>query len=124
MIEVTIPGLRTISPNQHGHWLKEAARKKKERQIVMLTFKAKLKKLPSVPVMIVLIREAIRPLDEGDNLPSSFKCIRDAIAKYLLGGTMGENDDDPRLVWKYRQEKAKKYGIRIEFHELEQPKGD
>ena len=117
MIEVTIPGFRTISPNQHGHWLKEAARKKKERQVIHLTLKSKLKKALSLPLEIVLIREAIRPLDEGDNLPSSFKCVRDAIAKYLLGGTMGENDDDPRLTWKYRQEKAKKYGIRIEFYE-------
>lgn len=56
---------------------------------------------------------APRLLDEGDNLPSAFKGIRDAIARRL--GV----DDNPhsKITWQYKQTPTKKgqYFVKIEI---------
>lgn len=45
-----------------------------------------------------------RPLDEGDNSPSSLKAVRDAVAEFL-----GFRDDNnPRLEWHYHQIQSKR----------------
>jgi hypothetical protein len=50
-----------------------------------------------------------------DNLPMSFKFIVDKIAELLTGKSKGKGDSDPRLTWKYSQEKSKQKVIKILF---------
>jgi len=42
------------------------------------------------------------------NLAACLKHVIDAIAMWILGGTPGERDDDPKLEWIIEQGKAKK----------------
>ncbi len=53
-----------------------------------------------------------------DALPGALKHIRDAVAQWLLGGEIGQLDDDPRLEWVYRQQKAKR-GVHVVLLGLE-----
>jgi hypothetical protein len=69
------------------------------------------------PVVVKLIRFYSgkgKPLDEGDNLESGFKAVRDQVAKEL-----GVDDgDQARVRFECSQERAPKWGIRIEVQEL------
>ncbi len=60
-------------------------------------------------IVVALTRCAPRALDD-DNLASSFKAVRDAVAAYL-----GLDDRDSRLRFVCKQEKAKTPSVRIDF---------
>lgn len=91
--------------NKREHWGKKAARTKLHR------FAAIAVAPHALPCVVTLIRVAPRTLD-GDNLQSGFKALRDGIAKRL-----GVDDADPRVEWKYGQQrgKAKEYAARVEI---------
>lgn len=62
-------------------------------------------------------------LDVGDNDRVSVKQVRDAIATLLCpvvkrNGTVDGNDRDPRITWRYGQEKGP-YAVRIDLHPRE-----
>lgn len=73
----------------------------------------------TLPCHVILTRIAPRKLDEGDNLPYSFKWIRDAISEKLTGITLaGRADGDDRITWEYKQQKGNKpreYAVLIEI---------
>lgn len=51
-----------------------------------------------------------------DNLVSSLKYVRDAIADFIFPGLPpGRADDHPLLFWEYRQKIDKKYSVQIDF---------
>lgn len=56
---------------------------------------------------------APRRLDD-DNLQMSMKYIRDYLAKWILGGKLGQKDSDARIKWEYYQEKGPPHLI-VEF---------
>lgn len=64
-----------------------------------------------MPITVTLTRYAPRPYD-GDNVIPAFKYVRDAISEYILGEVdnkkyrPGRADSDPRIKWKYSQEKT------------------
>lgn len=106
MITVTLP-LRLVSgANVREHWAVRAKRAKAHRTACLL--------VPScdVPCVVTLTRFGPRELD-SDNLAISAKHVRDGIADRL-----GVNDNDPRVVWLYAQERAKEYGVRVEIASL------
>lgn len=103
MITVTLP-LRLVSgANAREHWAVRAGRAKAHRTACLL--------VPAcdVPCVVTLTRLGPRELD-SDNLAISAKHVRDGIADRL-----GVNDNDPRVVWLYAQERAKEYGVRVEI---------
>ncbi len=119
-IEVEIP-IRTVSEaNSSEHWTKKHRRKKSQRfalEFCLYFYKKEIR----LPCHITLTRIAPRSLDTGDNLPCSFKHIRDVIAELITGDTRpGLADSDDRLTWEYKQEKGKpkEYAIRITFEFL------
>lgn len=67
--------------------------------------------IPEMPITVTLTRYAPRPYDD-DNLIPAFKYIRDAISEHILGQVdnkkyrPGRADSDPRIKWKYSQEKT------------------
>jgi hypothetical protein len=111
--------LKTVSEaNQRNKW-QQVKRKAEQREVVGETL-AELATagdglayldLPAVEVTLVRITPSSRGLDD-DNLASAFKAIRDEVAKWL-----GVDDRDPRVSWKYAQEKGppKTNAVRIEF---------
>ena len=93
--------------NKREHWSKKAARTKLHR------FAALAVQPHPLPCVVTMIRVAPRALDDDNNV-SGFKALRDGIAKRL-----GVDDNDPRVTWKYGQQrgKAKEYAARVEIEE-------
>jgi hypothetical protein len=108
-IEVPI---RTVSEaNSRDHWAKKAKRVKAHRGAVRLALGPN-RSTPKPPLFVRLTRIAPRMLDDGDNLSSALKAVRDGVADWL------GIDDGPasRVGWMYFQEKGKpkQYAVRIE----------
>ena len=105
IVDVTIPGLRTVCElNSHEHWRKRQRRAREQHDIVgcILGPTAARRAIAQAPLVVTLTRIApSRGLDEGDNLPSSQKHVRDAVAKVL-----GIDDRDPRVRWIYAQSRG------------------
>jgi hypothetical protein len=122
--------LKTISEsNTREHWHKAALRHRQQQFFVRALFNAEIRPMP-MPCVITLTRIGPRALDSHDALPGSFKWIVDEIGAQLFpekvvkyqGKTKGKlvknkghADSDPRVTWKYAQEKGKIQGIRIEI---------
>jgi hypothetical protein len=104
----TQPHLNTRVP-----WIVSHAKKKTERDALHFAWIAAGRPVPPLPATITFVRIAPRPLDEGDNLPSAFKAMRDELAKRL-----GVNDDRKAPVtWLYAQERGapRTYAVRVEM---------
>ena len=75
---------------------------------------------PALPVSVTFTRVGDR-LQDDDSFPVSFKSIRDALAMWLVPGTIsGQADNHPEIAWHYYQETANlanklKRGITIEI---------
>ena len=97
--EYIIP-IRLISTaNQREHWAVKAKRMKAHRHAAIMVKKHKL------PCTVEIIRCGKRFLD-GDNLQNACKGLRDGIADRL-----GVDDADPRVQWKYSQQKGEYQAI-------------
>jgi hypothetical protein len=69
----------------------------------------------SLPVDIKLTRVGKRTMDY-DNLVTSLKSARDAVADLLVPGLKpGRADNNPGLKFFYFQENGKEYGLKIEI---------
>jgi hypothetical protein len=73
---------------------------------------------PAFPLVVTLTRVTPRELDDGDNLATSLKAVRDGVADYL--GL--RSDRDPRVAWRYAQTHGAphEYAVRVA---LEAPEG-
>jgi hypothetical protein len=111
-ISIRIPLVTVSEANARGHWSLKAKRAKKQRSVTALTLKAFYRTPPEPPLVITITRIAPRNLDD-DNLASAEKAVRDGVADWLC-----QNDGDPRLTWRYAQERPEKggprYAVRIE----------
>ena len=67
------------------------------------------------PIAVSMTRIAPRALDD-DNLQTAFKSVRDGVADAL-----GIDDRDPRVAWRYAQEKGKPPHMRIGIKTAEKP---
>jgi hypothetical protein len=105
--------IKTVSEaNRHEHWRVRHARSQLQKAMVseLIDYDEKLG-----DVEIILTRCGRRSLD-SDNLPTSLKYIRDAIADKLIPGLApGRADNDPRLTWIYKQRKAKDPGVLVQI---------
>ncbi len=122
--------LKTVSEaNCSEHWTVSSKRHRQQQFFVRMLFHS-LKDPVPLPCQITLIRLNSRPMDGQDNLPMSFKWIVDQISEcifpekrknYVKDGKVrqlkGRADSDPRITWKYAQEKGK-MGIRIEIEPI------
>ncbi len=102
---MTLLPIKTVSEmNQRTHWSDRAARMKSHRTAARLMVPAH-----PLPCVVTMTRLSSGTLDD-DNLRSALKGCRDGIADKL-----GVDDADPRIVWRYGQEKCKRgeYGVRV-----------
>jgi hypothetical protein len=114
MIEFVLP-IRTISENNFSaHWTKKFKLHRDQKTEVKYYFLNKRINI-QLPCTVKITRISPRKLD-SDNLQGSLKWIRDAIAEQIIPGkAAGRADDDPRITWKYAQEKGKQ-GIKIAIY--------
>ncbi len=112
IVHFIIP-LKTVSEsNVKEHWSKSAKRHKAQKQMIKYWFLQE--SVPKyLPVVVTMTRLSPRFLDD-DNLQTAFKYVRDAIAEYFIPGlAVGRADDDPRITWKYSQEKSTAQGMSL-----------
>lgn len=68
--------------------------------------------------VVRITRIAPRRLDKADNLRMACKGAADCVAQALLGGRVGQMDDDPALDFRYGQEAdGPRYGVRVRLWE-------
>lgn len=103
----TIP-IRTVSAlNAREYWRARAKRVKAERSATAWMLTAH--KPPELPVTVTLTRVGpTNGLDEGDNLNSAFKGVRDQIAQWL-----GVDDRSALVTWKYGQRRGKDWAVEV-----------
>lgn len=114
MIAYTIPNLRLVNiANARMHWAQRAKLMASHRIIGRSSFLANADAWRSqLPLTITIVRLGVRDMD-SDGLAISGKGLRDGIADAI-----GCDDNDPRLTWEYRQERAPKgmrFGVRVEI---------
>lgn len=109
---LTIPilGLRTMSEqNEREHWRTRASRTKHQKEVVTLVLHGsqvhRMKGL--MPLVVTMTRVAPSNGLDTDNMVSSQKHVRDAIAKVL-----GVDDKDPCVEWRVEQRKGP-WGVEI-----------
>ena len=108
MITILLP-IKTVSEaNVREHWAIRSKRARQHRHAARLNVMYH-RPFIQLPVTITLTRLGPRKLD-SDNLAISFKHIRDGIADAI-----GVDDGDDKYLWKYEQEQATQYGLRIEI---------
>jgi hypothetical protein len=100
--------------NLREHWGVRAKRVRYERASVSWAFVSRFSRhaKPPLPAVVTITRLAPRKLDD-DNAIAGMKGVRDAVADCL-----GVLDNDPRVTWRYAQEKAKAYACRIAIEEV------
>ena len=106
MIEFQLP-IKTVNPTNgsHGHPLADYRRRKSQST----TAHRLCPKFP-LPAVVTLTRCSAGTLDEHDNLRSALKSVVDGIA-----AKQGIPDNDPRIEWRYAQEKCKRgtWAVRV-----------
>jgi hypothetical protein len=108
MIELPIKTVAGL--NAREHWRTRHRRVRAERLFAFHGIRQLGLKVIPVPVVVVMTRLSPRTLD-SDNLQGALKAIRDGVADAL-----GMADNDPRIEWRYAQEKCGRgdFGVRIE----------
>lgn len=121
LLAIRIESEANLQGTTYGHRMAKARRTKTQRSIARNMIGQALRDIGIRPgrfdvgegnCLVVLTRIAPRSLDD-DNLPRSFKAIRDGIAEAL-----GMDDNvKSKLKWGYAQEKGppKKYAVRIQI---------
>ena len=123
--------LKTVSEaNSSEHWTVSSRRHRHQQFFIRALFHALDKEIP-IPCTVTITRLSPRLLDDDNNV-SSAKFIRDEISECIfpekrksflnkkgrLQSIKGRADSDPRITWKYAQEKSKTLGIRIEIESI------
>lgn len=94
--------------NKRWHWSVRARHNRVHRMAALAVPQHPL------PCVVTLTRIAPRLLDSDNNV-YGFKSLRDGIADRL-----GVKDNDPRVEWRYRQErgKRKEYACRVSIEPM------
>ncbi len=113
MTEFTVPFHTVNTTNVREHWSKRARRAKFHRNGTWMVTRRHMGESPVIKDEIVVEMTRISPgvLDD-DNLRPALKSIRDGVAD-----AFGVPDNDPRIKWRYSQEKGKRghHAVRIKI---------
>lgn len=106
MIELPIKTVAGL--NAREFWRTRATRVKGER--MMTAWMVAAHKPDRFPCVVTMTRLSPGVLD-SDNLQGALKAVRDGVAD-----AFGMADNDPRIQWRYAQEKCKRgdFAVRIE----------
>jgi hypothetical protein len=112
--------VRTPNPlNGRVHWRTQSARVKAVHAAVwssLFDVEVEVRERLALGCVVTLTRVSAGTVD-SDNLQACLKPARDTVAAWMLNGAIGEMDSDPRIVWQYGQEKAKRgvQAVRVEI---------
>lgn len=128
-IEIFLP-IKTVSEaNCSEHWSKKSSRHKRQQK-ALRAYLSHIKAYP-LPCIITWHRVGAKLLDSWDGLPMAFKWLTDELSDMILGNIYatpkkvlnsspnaillqkrirGQNDNDPRLEWRYTQSVGKVHG--------------
>jgi hypothetical protein len=113
-LDFMVPGLKTVSElNSREHWGAKNRRKQDQQQLVAAAMSNALaRRRIELPCIVKLTRIGPKKLDEGDNLSSAFKGIRDQIARQL-----GTDDGGDQVEFEYAQMPigSRDYAIKVEI---------
>jgi hypothetical protein len=113
-IDFMVPGLKTVSElNSREHWGARNRRKQDQQQLVAVAMSNALaRRTVELPCVVRLTRIGPKKLDEGDNLSSAFKGIRDQIARQL-----GVDDGGDQVQFQYAQMPigSRDYAVKVEI---------
>jgi hypothetical protein len=113
-LDFMVPGLKTVSElNQREHWRVRNVRKRDQQELIAVAMSNALRgKRIELPCVVKLTRIGPRKLDEGDNLSSAFKGIRDQIARHL-----GTDDGGDQVEFRYAQMPigSRDYAVKVEI---------
>ena len=113
-VSVRIPIRLVSTPNVHQHWKAKWKRESKQKEIVRLMLNP-VRSRVVLPCTVTFVKQGPRTLDD-DNFLASLKHIRDEVADWLIPGQRkGAADGDPRITWRYVQEKSKTYALLVEI---------
>lgn len=113
-IEINLPIKLVSELNLREHWTKKSKRHEKLRKIINIAFLTHKRHI-TLPCCVTLTRIGPRELDYI-NFIGCLKSLQDYVADQIIPGlAMGRADGDPRIEWKYTQEKGlpKQYACRI-----------
>lgn len=94
---------RTRGMNAREHWTARNKRTQAEHMELELLLSAHTMKREMLAWGCVVTMCRIGRRVDDDNLRGYLKGIRDYIAQWLLGGSMGEMDSSPLIDWRYEQ---------------------
>lgn len=103
-LTISVLGLKTLSEqNLREHWRTRAARTKHQKHTVGLVLHGSVAHtmMALAPLVVTMTRVSPGPGLDSDNMVSSQKHVRDAIAKVL-----GVDDKDSRVEWVVNQKKG------------------
>lgn len=108
---IAIP-MRTQGPNgghDRQHWSKTNKARKTQRTATLAVLRCYLGTCPFLPATIVITRvgKGNRKMDT-DNVATSTKGLRDAVAQWL-----GIDDGDERVDWVYRSRLGQEFAVEI-----------
>jgi hypothetical protein len=111
VVECSIRTVSELNASGSQHWRIRHRRAKSQRELFALCMAGL--KLPPLPVAVTWTRHAPRRLDEGDNLNSFAKHLRDQLAAMY-----GVDDGSDLFRWDVRQEAAKVGGVVVEIRSV------
>ncbi len=103
-VYIVVPVKTINGTNAREHWTTRKRRTESEHAAVNLCLFAHDLKREELAkgCTVTLTRISVGKMD-GDNLQGAMKGIRDAIAAWMFGGKIGQNDSSPLVEWKYDQ---------------------
>lgn len=107
MIHLPVKTVSTL--NLREHWAQRARRAKTHRSAAFAMTSTRAAAM-ALPVTVTLTRFAPSNGLDDDNLRGALKSVRDGIADAFQ-----LDDRDPRIVWRYAQQRGKPYGVLIEM---------
>lgn len=110
-IVVRLPLVTRNESNQHQHWRLRAARSKAARAWAAAVVRPVFARCGAPRWVVLLERVAPRQLDDGDNLSSSLKAVRDGVADAL-----GIDDRSDAVSWLYTQSKGSPRECAVRIH--------
>lgn len=116
MLAVTVPIATVSELNRRDHWAEKHRRSKQQRELTTLLLRSANvdKKALRAPFVVTLTRIAPGAIKDSDNLASSTKAVRDAVASFL-GVDDADVTGNGSVRWVVLQEKGPEYGLKIQI---------
>lgn len=118
-IDFMVPNCKTVSElNQREHWAIKNRRKNDQQEAVAIAMLNALRgRKVELPCVVKLTRIGPKRLDNGDNLSSAFKGIRDQISRQL---GVDDGGDQVEFVYDQMPVGTRDYSVKVSINSCRQ----